>query len=194
MRHVRLGEFALDNDWAEEEGAKIDDIRGLGAELAMQYNVGPSLSRYLQTLIAGPDVPLPYAPPSVRIVTSKEGWKEEYALVYGFPAAKGGEASGQQYTPYATRYPEEAVAFSVFYGANYGSGGYGRVEAAQPLDREAETRLGAGDFTDDEAERLLEDMDRVQRTYDELLIAARDPRLNPQYAERVNETFYQHAD
>lgn len=189
-----MNRFALDNGLVQEEGEPIDRA-GIGSELAESYNQTPGAFRYLQTLIAGEGVPLPYAPPSVRIVVAKDGWKEDCAFVYGFPIGESTDGSGrQEHSTLATRFPAEAERFKVYYGANYGSGGYSRVETIEPLSPDAESRLAAGEFTDREVENLLAERNRLIDIYWELNMAARDPLLNPDYADRVNEAFYRRAE
>ncbi|MEK7561584.1 MAG: hypothetical protein AAB541_01855 [Patescibacteria group bacterium] len=191
MVHELLERFALDGAWIEEEGGPINDRAGLGDELVTDYNLTPGVFRYLQTLIAGESKFLPYAPPCVKIVVSKDGQKDDFALVYGFPGVKGESPDSPNL---ATRFPENADMFKVYYGRNYGPGGYDRVETVQVLDPELEARLKAGDFTDEEAEQILAERNRAMSIYWDLNVAARDPQLNPEYAERVNETFYRNAD
>ena len=194
MSHELLMSFARDQDRLDDdEGGEAVDRAGLGDDLATECNITPEVFRYLQTLIAGEGQVLPWATPFVRIVTGRDGWKEDFALVYGFPATdpEGDSPSSQTY---ATRLPEEAVRFGVYYGSNHGKVGYTRVETAQPLDPELTRRLQTGDFTDGEAGQLLEERHKLMLTYEELLIAARDPELNPDYAERVTEAFYRDAD
>ncbi|HET7529306.1 MAG TPA: hypothetical protein VFJ84_03725 [Candidatus Saccharimonadales bacterium] len=194
MPNENLIRLALSNDLAQEEGEPIKDRAALGEEVAAEYNTTPSVFRYLQALVAGEGAPLPYAPTSVRIVVAKDGWREDFALVYGFPAVEGPYEPGKdRYSQLATRFPEEAAQFKVYFGTNYGKGGYGRVETVQELDPEIEARLKAGDFTDEEAEALLAESSRQIGLYWDLNVAARDPKLNPDFADRANESFYQHA-
>jgi hypothetical protein len=68
------------------------------------------------------------------------------------------------------------------------------VLKVEPLDPKVASQFEAGDFKDDEAERLLERRYVMAQAYEELLIAARDTKLNPGFAERVNTTFYRDAD
>lgn len=184
--HERLSDVA--RHWGDEE-EPFPDRKDLGWDIASRCGGVTHVFRYLQNLVIGEGNALPYAPPCVRIVTAKDGWKEDYALVYGFAEA-GPEGNPEQ----ATRFPEEAVRFRIYYGATYGAGGYQRVEAVQDLDEAILDRFNVGDFTDDEAEALLADNEKTMKMYEELLIAARDPNLNPEFAESANAAFYRHAD
>jgi hypothetical protein len=176
-------------DWRVDEEDELPDREVLGSDIASRCGGTVHSFRHLQTLIVGEGTPLPYAPPCVRIVTSKEGWKEDYALVYGFPAAEGGQSAAQ-----ATRFPEAATLFRIYYGANYGSGGYKKVTEIRDVDPAILEPFNRGEFTDDEAEQLLAQQEREMDIYWELLLAARNPELNPAIAEQTTQAFYRHAD
>jgi hypothetical protein len=185
--HERL--LRVVEDWRADEEDKLPDRKDLGWDIALRCGGATHAFRFLQTLIVGENTTLPYAPPCVRIVTSRDGWKEDYALVYGYPGP-GEEKSSDQ----ATRLPEEAATFRIYYGANYGPAGYKKVDTIVDTDPAVLERFNRGEFTDDEAERLLADQEKDLRIYDELLIAARDPGLNPEFAESATAAFYRHAD
>jgi len=203
MAHNRLKEFREGNLWTQlDQGDEIIDRPSLGKSLVEEYNSNPSLFQYLQTLIAGKDSPLPNGRPYVRIVTAKDDWKEDFALVYGFPAispsqnleAKPIDAAESTVTTNATRFPNEAARFMVYYGANHvAAGALTRVLEVKPLEPEIASKLESGEFTDEEAEALLEANDELVAAYWNLNTVARDPELNPDYAERANEKFHRDA-
>lgn len=185
--------YLLDADTEELE--PWVDRPFLGLNLAMHYNSSVHCLGFLQRLVIGEGNELPFSSTGVRIVTARDGWKEEFAEVYGFPGANGDSDPGSFGQALAVRVPEQAEVFKVYYGSNHGPLDLSRrrIEEAQPLAPDVVSRLESGDFTDEEAEKLAARMHQVFGIYDQLLIAARDPELNPGFAEEANRLFYSRA-